>query len=60
LDVPNEYKGEVDDVLEDEADCGTDTETEEEEPNAAGRFGSEEGSVVWQPFIASRINSANP
>ena len=36
------------------------TEEEGEEPKNAGRFGSEDGSVLWQPFIANRINNANP
>ena len=48
--------------FDDETDEETDGEEEEEEdePNTDGRFGREEGSVLWQLLIASRINNANP
>jgi hypothetical protein len=52
-----ELGGEFDALFGDD----TDEETEEaEEPNTGGRFGREEGSVVWQPFINNRISKANP
>ncbi len=64
LATPNEYSGEVEDVLlvllEDDTDCGTETETEEEEPNTLGLFGKEDGSVVWQPRMTRKTNNANP
>ena len=41
-----ENKGEPDDGFEDVFGDDTDEETEEEEPNIAGRFGREEGSVL--------------
>jgi len=46
VEAPNENRGEVEDVLDDDAGCGTETETEGEVPNTAGRFGREEGSVL--------------
>ena len=55
--VPKEKRGELDDVVEDEFDEGT--ETEEDEPKT-GLLGREAGSVLSQPFIINRINTANP
>jgi hypothetical protein len=60
-----EKRGELDggfgSVFGDDTDEETEEETEEEdEPNTVGRFGREEGSVLWQPFIANRISKANP
>ena len=52
--VPNEKRGEVEDVFEDDEE----TETDEEEPK--GLLGREDGSVLSQAFIVNRINNANP
>jgi hypothetical protein len=53
-----EKRGEPEDGFE--IVLGDDTEEEDAGPNIAGRFGREDGSVLWQLLIANRTNNANP
>ena len=54
-------RGELEDGFEEVfGDDDTEEATDAEEPNTAGLFGREEGSVLWQLLIANRINNANP